>query len=784
MKAYLFPGQGSQSLGMGANLFKEFPGLIARADQILGYSIARLCLEDPKQQLNQTQFTQPALFVVNALSYMQKMRDGTKNAAFFAGHSLGEYNALFAAGAFDFETGLKLVQKRSTLMAEAKNGGMAAVIGLDERVVRKVLEDEGLTEIDLANYNGVTQFILSGPQKTIIEAQNAFTDAGAKAYVPLRVSGAFHSRYMEPARREFDRFISDFKFNRLQAPVIANVTGQPYDQDKIANTLSDQLTHPVRWDLVVRYLLEQGDVDLEEVGPGTILTDLVAKIRQSNELLHRNERKDKVDTIEKSQPTVVPIAPVAKSADNTKADNTKDVYVKHSRQISPHLLGSEAFREAYHARYAYVIGSMYRGIASEQLVIRAARAGILAFFGTGGLSQKRIEEAIYQIRDELHEREPYGMNLVHNPSDEQIEENTIQLFLNYGIQNIEASAFMRVSQALVYYRAKGLKKDAKGGVEIRHKILAKVSRPEIAEAFLAPAPERIVRRLQEAGKITSEEAMLLSEIPMADDLCVEADSGGHTDQGNPVILLPTILRLRDRLMKKYAYKTKVRVGAAGGIGTPEAAASAFVMGADFILTGSINQCTVEAGISPRVKDMLEQVNIQDTDYAPAGDMFEMGAKVQVLKKGVFFPARAKKLFELYRQYESLDEIDAQTRSQIEQRYFKKSFDEVYQETRDYFLQKDPTELERSDRDPKYKMALVFRWYFAHSHRLAMEGGEGSHVDYQVHCGPALGAFNQWVKGTSLGNWKNRHIDDIAEMLMGATAEYLDKQFTLFWGKGA
>lgn len=136
----------------------------------------------------------------------------------------------------------------------------------------------------------------------------------------------------------------------------------------------------------------------------------------------------------------------------------------------------------------------------------------------------------------------------------------------------------------------------------------------------------------QAGQITQEQAKRLAQVAMADDLCLEADSGGHTDGGVAYVLMPAITRLRDDMMKKYEYKKKVRVGAAGGIGTPEAAAAAFMLGADFIVTGSINQCTVEAGTSNNAKDMLEQINIQDTTYAPAGDMFELGAKVQVLKK--------------------------------------------------------------------------------------------------------------------------------------------------------
>jgi trans-AT polyketide synthase/acyltransferase/oxidoreductase domain-containing protein len=266
---------------------------------------------------------------------------------------------------------------------------------------------------------------------------------------------------------------------------------------------------------------------------------------------------------------------------------------------------------------------------------------------------------------------------------------------------------------------------------------------------------------------------------MADDLCVEADSGGHTDQGVAYTLIPAMITLRDEMMEKYGYSKKVRVGAAGGIGTPGAASAAFILGADFILTGSINQCTVEAGTSDTVKNLLQQINVQDTDYAPAGDMFELGAKVQVLRKGVFFPARANKLYDLYRQFNSLEEIDEKTRKQLQERYFRRSFEEVFQESKAF---SPPGEVEKALHNPKHKMALVFKWYFGYGTRLALDGDEDYTVDYQVQCGPALGAFNQWIKGTALEDWRNRHVNEIAEKIMRQTAETLNNRFQSIFKK--
>ncbi len=402
----------------------------------------------------------------------------------------------------------------------------------------------------------------------------------------------------------------------------------------------------------------------------------------------------------------------------------------------------------------------------------------MGFFGTGGLNLQQIEEGIHSIQSNLSHQQPYGINLVHNPKNADMEHKIIDLLLKTGVRNLEAAAFLTVTPALVRFHARGLKIDANGNIITRQKIIAKISRPEVAEAFLSPAPEYMLQNLLNEKKITAEEAELSRKIPVADDLCVEADSAGHTDGGVAFTLMPTIIRVRDELMQKYRYAKKVRIGSAGGIGTPEAAMAAFMLGADFVLTGSINQCTVEAGTSNKVKNLLQQMNIQDTEYAPAGDMFEAGSKIQVLRKGVFFPARANKLYEIYRRYNSLDEIDKLTMTQIQEKYFKRSFEKVYEEVKSHA----PThEIEKAEKNPKHKMALIFRWYFAYSTRLALSGSEESIVDYQVHCGPALGAFNQWVKGTELEYWGNRHVDEIGKKLMVDTAQLMNNTFRSLFG---
>jgi trans-AT polyketide synthase/acyltransferase/oxidoreductase domain-containing protein len=449
--------------------------------------------------------------------------------------------------------------------------------------------------------------------------------------------------------------------------------------------------------------------------------------------------------------------------------------------ITAESLGSAEFREAHQVRYAYVSGAMYKGIASVELVARMGLAGMMGYFGTGGLSLERIEEALLRIKERLNRGQSFGMNLLCNLIHPEAEDAIVDMYLRHGVRRVEAAAYTQITPSLVRYRMHGIETDPQGRPVVHNHVMAKVSRPEVALQFLQAPSQKLLQRLVDARRMTSEQAALASRTPMADDVCVEADSGGHTDNGVSSCLMPAMLRLRDDTRVSGGYDRPIRVGAAGGIGTPHAVAAAFTLGADFVLTGSVNQCTVEAGTSDLAKDLLAAINVQDTAMAPAGDMFEIGAKVQVLSKGVFFPARANKLYDLYRQYESIEQIDEATRTQLEKRYFKRSLGEIYQETKDYYLRVAPEQIERAEKNPKFKMALIFRWYFVHSNRLAQKGIADGKVDFQIHCGPALGAFNQWVKGTPLEDWRNRHADEIGERLMREAAVLLERRFREFRG---
>jgi trans-AT polyketide synthase/acyltransferase/oxidoreductase domain-containing protein len=277
----MFPGQGSQAKGMGEALFERFADMTAQADRVLGYSIKELCVGDPRGELGQTQFTQPALFIVNALTYRARLDGGAAPPAFVAGHSLGEYNALLAAGCFSFEDGVTLVKARGALMGRVSGGGMSAVIGLEPDRIQQVLQtSEAGRRLDIANFNSFEQTVIAGPKEDLDAVKPALEQAGARMVVALNVSAPFHSRYMREAQREFAAFLERFEFKPPSIPVISNVTGRPYEGAKVRATLADQIGNSVRWLDSMLFLLEEPEPAFEEVGPGQVLSKLLKQIQK------------------------------------------------------------------------------------------------------------------------------------------------------------------------------------------------------------------------------------------------------------------------------------------------------------------------------------------------------------------------------------------------------------------------------------------------------------------------------------------------------------------------
>jgi len=415
-------------------------------------------------------------------------------------------------------------------------------------------------------------------------------------------------------------------------------------------------------------------------------------------------------------------------------------------------LGDQGFLQTYGVLYPLYTGAMAKGIASADLVIAAGKRGILASFGAGGLPMKAVRESVEKIQAALPSG-PYAVNLIHSPFDSNLEQGNVDLFLEKGVRVVEASAFTTLTLQVVRYRVAGLSRKLDGSIDVRNRLIAKISRTELAEMFLKPAPETLLTKLLKSGDINREQLELAKQVPMADDITVEADSGGHTDNRPIHVILPLIVRLRNRLHKECGFpaKYRVRVGVGGGIGCSEAALAAFNMGAAFVVTGTVNQLCRESGTSDNVRKQLCKASYSDVCMAPAADMFEEGVKLQILKKGTMFPSRANKLYELFCKYDSFGNMPTEELDRVEKRIFRKSLDEVWKETQDFYINRlqNPAKIEKANRDGKLKMSLCFRWYLGLASFWANSGQQDRVMDYQIWCGPAIGSFNDFADGTLL-----------------------------------
>ncbi|MEO1270681.1 MAG: PfaD family polyunsaturated fatty acid/polyketide biosynthesis protein [Myxococcota bacterium] len=370
-------------------------------------------------------------------------------------------------------------------------------------------------------------------------------------------------------------------------------------------------------------------------------------------------------------------------------------------------LGDRAFCETHGLRYPYIAGAMANGIASAELVEAMGRAQMLGFFGAAGLSPQAIEPVLERLETRLGDR-PWGANLIHSPFEAELEEAVARLYVRRGVRRVSASAYLGLTLPIVRYRTAGIHTTPDGQVVAPYRVFAKVSRVEVAEKFLRPPPEAMLAQLVTEGALTPAQAAMAAQVPMADALTVEADSGGHTDNRPALTLVPTMIALRDRIQRELGYPNGPRIGAAGGIATPWSAAAAFAMGADYIVTGSVNQACREAGTSDLVRQLLAQARQADVTMAPAADMFEMGVKLQVLKRGTMFPMRAQRLYDLYRTYDSLEAIPAEERQTLERTLFRDRLESIWEQTEAFWRRRDPSQLERAATHPKHRMALCFR----------------------------------------------------------------------------
>ncbi len=275
-RIFLFPGHGSHRVGMGEELFGRHPDLVRQADDVLGYSIERLCLEGPSERLADNRFTQPAMYVVNALAYL----DEAARPDVAAGHSLGEYVALFAAGVFDFRTGLEIVNERARIMAESDSGSLVAVLGMPVDRITELLDRHGHGGVEFSAFNSPHQVGLAGP-KDELKAAARLLGKEAQAVFWVSLTTAPHSKYMAPAAAGFADFLSGYEFAVPEIPVLSNVTAAPHEPETIKRLLVDQLVSTVRWTDTVHYLSALPEPEFHEVGPGGVLTGLLKAIQEA-----------------------------------------------------------------------------------------------------------------------------------------------------------------------------------------------------------------------------------------------------------------------------------------------------------------------------------------------------------------------------------------------------------------------------------------------------------------------------------------------------------------------
>jgi PfaD family protein len=404
------------------------------------------------------------------------------------------------------------------------------------------------------------------------------------------------------------------------------------------------------------------------------------------------------------------------------------------------------------------------------MVEALADISVLGIFGSSGLAPAVVEENIVRLKNSLGSK-TFGSCLIHSPQDPAWENKVIEIYLERGVDLVEASAYTQLTPNLVRYRLKGIKTLPDGQIVVPNRIMAKVSRLELARRFFSPPPPKLVQEAVSLGWLTEAEAALAPRVPMAQDLTAEADSGGHTDFRPALTLWPSAIALAQELTDQFDYDQPLRVGVAGGLGTPPAFLAAQDLGAAYFVTGSINQSCVESGLSAAARELLAKASQTDIATAPAADMFELGAKVQVLKYGTLFAPRAQKLVELYRQCPSLDDIPAADRKNLEEKIFRAPLTEIWNQTAEFFQARDPQQLAKAQKDPHFQLALVFRWYLGQASRWAINGLLDRRSDWCVFCGPAMGAFNEWTAGTFLAEPQNRGVAIVAQNLLYGLAVY-------------
>jgi trans-AT polyketide synthase/acyltransferase/oxidoreductase domain-containing protein len=764
MKAWMFAGQGSQQRGAGAQLFTRFPALVEEADDLLGFSLRKLCMEGDAASLADTRVTQPLVFVTNALAAQARIEDGEQMPQVALGHSLGEYNALLLAGCFDFGAGLKLVQRRAQCFHQIIGGTMAAVVGVPPCDVTRALANAAISGVEIANYNTPTQVVLAGPRALVDECERPLQAAGARLFVRLKVGGPFHSSYMVPARDAFAEYLQTFSFRPPSLTVVANFTARPYEREKLAATLLAQICSPVRWAESIAGLIERLDPEFVEIGYSGVLTRLLEAIRaeRPNGASRELATAGPVTMLKLKRHTTEPRSEVPRSPEPPLGRNGSS---------PPCVLGSSAFRADYSVRLAYLVNAPLSVRASQAVVARAARAGLLAVLGTAGDSPQEVAQCVAALSREIGPTALYAAELRASGDDRDAEQLLLDGFARSGVRVLYVTGETAPTPALVRYRATGLAAAARGDDAARRRLIVRVSRPDVASRFLIPPDAELLRQLVQSGQLSAEDAAQAAVRSVADDLVV-GPQPSDPRAPSAFALVPAIRRVQRALRASQHLENQARIGATGGLGTPETVAAAFVVGADFVETTSLNSCTAEAPLSEGMKDLLSELRVEDFELAPALDGFELGHQVEVAGKDTLFPSRARYLYELYRSHHSIDELDQRVRRVLERSYFGRSLAEVTHDVRARLATSDPRALAEATRDPRRQLGLVLRRYLEEADLHAQSGRTDSRLNWLVRSDAELGAFNTFAPTVGLGAWRNRHVDVVADCLMEHAANVM------------
>lgn len=563
MQALLFPGQGSQRKGMGAELFPKYPDYVKTADEILGYSIAELCVSDVENRLNLTAYTQPAIFVVSVLTYLDGLA-ATGRPDFVAGHSIGEYAALFVADVFDFSTGLRIVQKRAELMSRAQGGGLAAIIGLSLEEVEARIKASGLVGIEVANINSPAQIVIGAPTETIQQFAK-FCEGQSGRVVILRVSGAFHTSYMREAQVAFGEFLATVAFNAPSIPVISNYTAGLHDRDAIATNLANHLANPVRWTACIERLVLSGVDTFTEVG-SKILTPMVNDIRDH---LAAHSQADPAPVAQ--QPVTPPLAKVVETS---------------------------AFCSSFGFSKPLMVGASGYGAAGIKLISNLAHSGVLSFLDTSGLSLEAIEHALKSLNADAGMIGKYGVSLDFQA--ESAEEPLINLCLEYSVRYLEIRGYFEPTPALLRYRSAG-GLDAQG--RPLNRLILHATEAFVVDAFLASG----------------------EQLPLVDAICIDTKPRhGITDFDSELLLGKVLERCRHQSAVKLPFG-KILVGLGGHDATQQPVEAALAKGADFASVSSVFLLAIEAELDDAVKARLSQATDQQFKAVPDWEYPALGA---------------------------------------------------------------------------------------------------------------------------------------------------------------